>query len=51
MCIRDRVTPNVMVQYYMNKPLFFGSIIGVLAVAGIIIFLVWRKRQADKNGR
>lgn len=45
------VTPNVMVQYYMNKPLFFGSIIGVLAVAGIIIFLVWRKRQADKNGR
>ncbi|MEF2877294.1 MAG: carboxypeptidase-like regulatory domain-containing protein [Blautia sp.] len=45
------VTPNVMVQYYMNKPLFFGSIIGVLAVAGIIIFLVWRRRQADKNGR
>lgn len=43
------VTPNVIVQYYMNKPLFFGSIIGILAIAGIIIFLIWKKRKDEEE--
>ena len=45
------VTPNIMVQYYMNKPLFYGSIIGVVVIAGLIIFLVVWKRRKDESGR
>ena len=47
------VTPNIMVQYYMNKPLFYGSIIGAVVIAGLIIFLVvWKRRKEEgKNGR
>ena len=45
------VTPNIMVQYYMNKPLFYGSIIGIVAVAGLIIFLVVWKRRKNEGKR
>lgn len=45
------VTPNIMVQYYTNKPFFFGSTIGVLAIAGGIIFLVVRKRRKNEGKR
>ena len=45
------VTPNIVVQYYMNKPLFFGSIIGVLVIAGVIIFLVVRKSRKNEGKR
>ena len=40
-----------MVQYYMNKPLFYGSIIGIVAVAGLIIFLVVWKRRKNEGKR
>ena len=44
------VTSNIMVQYYRNKPLFCGSIIGIAAAAGWIIFLaVWRRRRRSAN--
>ena len=45
------VTPNIMVQYYMNKPLFYGSIIGIVAVAGLTIFLVVWKRRKNEGKR
>lgn len=44
------VTSNIMVQYYRNKPLFCGSIIGIAAVAGLIIFLaIWKRRRRSAN--
>lgn len=43
--IRVLVTPNLWVQYYMNKPLFFGSIIlAILLMAGVIL-LIRKRRQ------
>lgn len=43
------VTTNVWVNYYNNKPLFFGSIAGVLVVAGLIIFFVVKKKKKDEE--
>lgn len=43
--LRILVTPNIVIQYYMNKPLFYGSIAAVVVMLGLIVFLVWRKRQ------
>ena len=39
------VTTNLWVRYYNNKALFFGSIGGVIVLAGLIIFLVLAKRK------
>ena len=39
------VTPNLMVQYYMNKSLLFGSIIMIVSIAGAVVFLMVRKRK------
>ena len=41
------VTASTWVQFYMNRPLFFGSIaLAVVLIAGIIVLVVWiRKRQ------
>ncbi len=42
------VTTNLLVRYYNNKPLFFGSIIGVVVLAGLVVFfIVWRRRKKD----
>lgn len=43
--VRILVTPNALIQYYMNKPLFFGTIMGAVVIAGMIIFLIERKRK------
>ncbi|MGN0492055.1 MAG: hypothetical protein ACI4F7_00250, partial [Acutalibacteraceae bacterium] len=43
------VTTNLWVRYYNNKPLFFGSIAGVLVAAGLIIFLVVFKRRKNEE--
>lgn len=43
--LRILVTPNIVIQYYMNKPLFYGSIAAVVVMLGLIVFLVWRKKQ------
>ncbi|HIX30446.1 MAG TPA: hypothetical protein H9858_12330 [Candidatus Blautia stercoravium] len=39
------VTPNLVIQYYMNKPLFYGSIAPIAIIIGLIVFLVWRKKK------
>lgn len=44
------VTTNLWVRYYTNKPLFFGSIGGVILIAGSIVFLiVYKKRKKEKK--
>lgn len=42
---RVLVTSNLLIQYYSNKPLFIGSIIAVVAIAGIIWFLVAKRKK------
>ena len=43
------VTTNIWVRYYNNKGLFFGSIGGVILLAGLIVFLVvWKKKKISK---
>ena len=42
------VTTNLWVRYYTNKPLFFGSIAGVIVLAGLSVFLVvWKKKKNE----
>lgn len=43
------VTTDLLVRYYNNKPLFFGSIAGVIVLFGLIIFLVVRKRKKEDD--
>ncbi len=44
------VTTNLWVRYYNNKVAFYGSIAGVIVVAGLIVFLVvWKRRKDEKN--
>lgn len=43
------VTTNLWVRYYTNKPLFFGSIAGVIVLAGLIVFLVVYKRKKKED--
>lgn len=41
------VTSNIMIQFFMNKPLFYGTIIGLLALLVLILILIKRKRRQD----
>ena len=43
------VTTNLWVRYYTNKPLFFGSIAGVIFLAGFIVFIIRRKGMKVSN--
>ena len=44
------VTTNIWVRYYNNKGLFFGSIGGVILLAGLIVFWVgWKKKKISKE--
>ena len=44
------VTPNVLVQYYMNKPVFFGTLgVVVLAAALIILFILKRRKEEGQQ--
>lgn len=43
------ITPNVFIQFYMNKPLFYGSIAFVLAAGGMVWLLTAKKRKAEKE--
>ena len=45
------VTTNLLVRYYNNKPLFFGSIFGVIALIAFIIFLIVYKRRKREQVR
>lgn len=40
------VTANKWVQFYMNKPLFFGSIAVLVILIGGIFFIVMRRRKS-----
>ena len=42
------VTPNIVVQYYMNKPVFFGSLGFLVALAAVIIVIVMRRKQQNR---
>ena len=41
------VTPNILIQYYMNKPVFYGSIVIVLLIIAAAVILV-RRRLKDR---
>ncbi len=44
------VTTNLWVRYYNNKPLFFGSIAGIIIIiAGIVILIVMKNRRKEKE--
>ena len=44
------VTTNLWVRYYNNKGAFYGSIGGVVAAAGLGVFLVvWKRRKDEKK--
>ena len=39
------VTTNKWVQYFNNKPLFYGSIIGVVVLAGLAVTAITLKKR------
>ena len=43
------VTTNLFVRYYTNKALFFGSIGGVVLIAGLAIILVAAKKRKKQD--
>ena len=44
------VTTNLWVRYYNNKGVFYGSIAGTVALAGLLVFLVvWKRRKDEKK--
>lgn len=42
------VTPNVIVQYYMNKPVFFGSLGVLAALAAVIAVIIMKRKQQNR---
>ncbi|MBQ8107440.1 MAG: hypothetical protein IJ129_01690, partial [Ruminococcus sp.] len=40
------VTTNLLVRYVNNRPLFIGSIIGLILLAALIVFLVLRRKKS-----
>lgn len=42
------VTSNWFIQFFANKPLFFGSIAALAVVIGLIIFLIAKRRKKEK---
>lgn len=45
------ITSNLFIQYINNTPLFVGSIIGVIVIAGGLIwfFLIFKRRKKDEG--
>ena len=39
------VTSSRCIQFYMNKPLFVGSIVGLAAVIGLVIFIIVKRQE------
>lgn len=46
--IRFLITPNIFIQFYMNKPLFFGSITLIAATGGIWWFMAVKKKKKEE---
>lgn len=44
---RIAVSANRLVLFYLNKPLFYGTLIGILAVLAIIFFIIAKRRKKD----
>lgn len=47
--IRVLITTNLMIQYYQNKPLFYGSIIGAIVLIGGTGFIVFFAKTKKKE--
>lgn len=43
------VTTSNWVQFYSNKPLFFGCIAAIIAVCAIIFFIIWKRRKNEEE--
>lgn len=44
------VSTNPFVRFYANKPLFWGSIAGVVVLTGFVLFLVlWKRRKKEEQ--
>lgn len=43
------VTSSNWVQFYMNKPLFFGCIAAIVVVCGLIFFIIWKKKKEEEE--
>lgn len=43
------VTSSSWVQFYMNKPLFFGCIAAIVVVCGLIFFIIWKKKKEEEE--
>lgn len=43
------VSTNIFVRWFANKPLFWGSIVGVIGVAGILWFFLIAKRKKKEE--
>ena len=41
------VTSSAWIQFYMNKPLFYGVIVVILAALALIIFFIGKRRKDD----
>lgn len=48
--MRVLVTANVFVQFFMNKPLFYGVLAGTVAVSGVLWWvLIGRRKKEDEQ--
>lgn len=43
------ITSNWWIQFFMNKPLFVGSIIALLVILGLIFFIIAKRRKKDEE--
>lgn len=41
------VTSSAWIQFYMNKPLFYGVIVVIIAVLALLIFFIGKRRKDD----
>lgn len=45
------VSQSELVIYYANKPLFYGSIAGVILLAAFIFFILWKRKKKDEESK
>ena len=43
------VSASQIVIFYANKPLFYGTVAGLAAIIGGIIFVVYKKRKKEEK--